>query len=395
MTKNLQKSVVVTLADENYLDSAKQLLSSVYYNSGWRGDYLLLAQDVSDERLNWFKKRGILIKKCIPLEVERIRTELKVRVSKYHLFTSYFKKWDHVIFLDADIMVRASIDELLKVKHIGAIPDLGYIMLKTQFGPDNSVSKSRNRKVYKKIKKKYNLEKLAYNTGVISFNTDIIKANTFDELVRFTKEYGLISHYGDQGILNLFFYGKWECLPIVFNLCPKFIIDSCWIKPEDIKGILIHRIMAIKKPLESRLILNEWNQNMKNAESINLAVRLPPKCKWTKDEIIAVSKYYDKKMGELPNLRMRLMTYERKINLKKTILKYEKMFNVFKNILPMFIWDILRKILTILLIVEEKIRIVIGRLFPFLNEYLYSMENKLKFFTFSLNQMLLVYDDHF
>jgi len=43
-----KKSVLVTLADENYIYQAKQLFSSVYFNVGWRGDYMLLAHAGKD-----------------------------------------------------------------------------------------------------------------------------------------------------------------------------------------------------------------------------------------------------------------------------------------------------------------------------------------------------------
>ena len=41
---------MVTLADENYIDQAKQLFSSVYWNSGWKGDYMLLAHNIPESK---------------------------------------------------------------------------------------------------------------------------------------------------------------------------------------------------------------------------------------------------------------------------------------------------------------------------------------------------------
>ena len=59
-----KKNLLVTLADENYIEQAKQLFSSVYHNSGWKGDYMLLSHEIPESKLKWFRDKGILVKKC-------------------------------------------------------------------------------------------------------------------------------------------------------------------------------------------------------------------------------------------------------------------------------------------------------------------------------------------
>jgi hypothetical protein len=41
------KKLLVTLADEKYIDQAKQLFSSAYWNGGWDGDFMLLSYEYS------------------------------------------------------------------------------------------------------------------------------------------------------------------------------------------------------------------------------------------------------------------------------------------------------------------------------------------------------------
>ena len=60
----MKKDLLVTLADSNYVDQAKQLFSSVYWNAGWRGDYMLLAYNIAERDLKWFRDKGILVKEC-------------------------------------------------------------------------------------------------------------------------------------------------------------------------------------------------------------------------------------------------------------------------------------------------------------------------------------------
>ena len=103
-----KKNLLVTLADRNYVEQARQLFSSVYWNAGWKGDYMLLAHEIPEEQLKWFREKGILIKKCKPFYDKKGRP--KTVLSKFYLFTPYFKKWRNIIYLDADVIVRASLE---------------------------------------------------------------------------------------------------------------------------------------------------------------------------------------------------------------------------------------------------------------------------------------------
>ena len=189
--------VLVTLADENYVEQAKQLFSSVYWNSGWKGDYLLLSCDIPERELGWFRDRGIIVKKCDPIvgEVNWINRFPRSVLAKFYLFTPEFRKWDRVIFLDGDIIVRSSLDKLLNLD--------GF------WGGDNTtIPLNKEFKLYtpKRLLKDYNLNSIGFCSGVMSFTTNIIKDDDFDKLVRLTDDYGEYCVWGEQGILNLFFY---------------------------------------------------------------------------------------------------------------------------------------------------------------------------------------------
>ena len=110
-----KKCVLVTLADKNYLVQAKQLFSSVYHNSGWKWDYMLLAHEIPDDQLAWFREKGILVKHVRSLSKRDFPWLPATVLSKFYVFTEEFKKWDIVVFLDGDIIVRASLDGLTKL----------------------------------------------------------------------------------------------------------------------------------------------------------------------------------------------------------------------------------------------------------------------------------------
>ena len=91
----MKKSLLVTLADRNFINPAKQLFSGVYHNSGWEGDYMLLAYGIPDEELKWFIDKGILITQCRPVPYAEDFKDTRyspVFFSKFQLFTPEFKK---------------------------------------------------------------------------------------------------------------------------------------------------------------------------------------------------------------------------------------------------------------------------------------------------------------
>ncbi len=275
----MKENLLVTLADKNYIDQAKQLFSSVYWNAGWKGDYMLLAHEIPEKDLKWFRDKGILIKKCKPLYNKPIGEGYRpVVLDKFYLFTPEFRKWKHVIYLDADIIVRASLDELTKVNRFAASDSI--FQLRKQF-----FNRTKNEKLFfEEINLGYNINKLSFNTGVLAFPTNIIQENSFNELKKIFKRYKSICRIGEEPIFNLFFYRKRKKIPWVYNTDMLRIIYDCNIKPEKIKGVTLHFISCpsiTNKPWEkNNPFYPEWKSNLERAELIDLNNRIPPKKRW-------------------------------------------------------------------------------------------------------------------
>ncbi|MEI8339731.1 MAG: glycosyltransferase [bacterium] len=196
--------VLVTLANESYLDQAKQLFSSAYFNAGWDGDFLLLAHEVSEDKLQWFKDKGIFIKMCSAIEQNDYRGIVSpVAFSKFYLFTPEIKKWDKAIFFDGDIIIKRNIFDLLKTDGLTAIRDL----------PFNNISafdllKPNTEKEKELCKSAVNIipaECNTFNSGVISLDTKMVTDNSFNNLVDLAKKYASVNNTADQLILNLMF----------------------------------------------------------------------------------------------------------------------------------------------------------------------------------------------
>lgn len=277
----MQKHLLVTLADENYIDQAKQLFSSAYFNAGWQGDYMLLAQNIREADLEWFSKRGILIYRCAPLREKYIGVLPPVTLGRFYLFTEEFKKWRIIIYLDADIIVRAQLDNLVNVKGFAAVRDP--LCLAEQFNDKMDDGRS----LYGELKKRYCLKGVSFNAGVMAFSTDIINKALFAKLIDLVRAYGNNCIFGDQGILNLFFYNRWKSLPLIYNL--QWMHLSCLKikKPEMAKAIILHfsGVNAIKPWFpESRYYL-EWRDNFEKADLIRASNVPSPPRRWSKFEI--------------------------------------------------------------------------------------------------------------
>jgi lipopolysaccharide biosynthesis glycosyltransferase len=268
--KRNHDALLVTLADRNFIDQAKQLFSSVYWNAGWKGDYMLLSHEIPEKDLKWFRDKGILVKKCKSLSKKNLdkggNSYPPVVLDKFYLFTPEFKKWKNIVYLDADIIVRFSLDELAKVRGFSST---------TAFRDGQKI---RNffilKKRTKSLLREYNLNRNSFNSGVMAFSTNIIEKETFDKLIMFLKKYSEIST-GDDSILNLLFYNKWKKLSMFYDLSPSYLINYLKIKPGRIKGIILHfsSDKGYLRPWDKNSpFYKEWGTNLEKSELINLRI---------------------------------------------------------------------------------------------------------------------------
>lgn len=287
----MKNNLIVTLSDASCIKQAKQLFSSIYHNSGWDGDYMLLAYEIHDSKLQWFRKKGVLIKKVKPLINFRQGNLPPTVFAKFYLFTQFFKKWNKIIYLDADIIVQAPITQLTKLHGFNAVKDYLSPKLFHQF--ENT---KQNPILSAKLKKNFILNEKAFNSGVMVFSTDIIEKSTIKKLSILAKTYLNILRFGEQSPLNLYFYKKWKALPIVYNTIPFYIEKPSNI--EKIKTIILH--FAGEKPWKETKKYHSayklWERSLKKAESIKKLSKAKPKKSWTEKEIIQKSKKLERKL---------------------------------------------------------------------------------------------------
>ncbi len=279
----MKKNLLVTLADKNYILQAKQLFSSVYWNAGWKGDYMLLSHEIPEKELRWFRKKGILVKKCKSLIKTKKGNYPSLVLDKFYLFTKEFKKWKTIIYLDSDIIVRGSLDELTKVKEFAAVKDIYENPISTNF-------KENEKKDLEKLRKTYLLEKKGFASGVFAFNSNIINKKLQTCIKRIINKYSNIAN-GDQPLFNLVFYNKIKFLPCIFN----FYIPNCsfiYLKIAKRKEPIIIHLSSTDKPWNKfSPFYTEWKSNLNKADLIDLSKTLMAKNIIKKNEINIFENY--------------------------------------------------------------------------------------------------------
>ncbi len=272
MKNELTKSVLVTLANDNWVKPAKQLFASAKMYGDWQGDFLLLSDDIKSKNLAWFKKNKVIVYKVKPL-LPKIGKRIGLHTNKFYLFQMFMKKWDHIVYLDADIIVQSPIDSLLNTKFFAAARDINEQSLSGQLRVNSLKSRQILNETEQEFGKTFDLSSPSFNAGVIAINSKLINKHTFKDLVALAKKIGPICQYADQSVLNIYFYKKWHKLPRVYNLQPLIYVYKHMVSLKNIKGIILHFAggWPDEKPWHRKNLYHKlWLENLKEADEIDL-----------------------------------------------------------------------------------------------------------------------------
>jgi lipopolysaccharide biosynthesis glycosyltransferase len=260
----MKENLLVTLADENFIDQARQLFSSAYWKGGWDGDYMLLAYQIPEPKLVWFRKKGILVKNVSAPPINAKEDDWSLNYSplilaKFYVFTLEFKKWKHVVFLDSDIMVKADMSGLTRIKGFGAVTDMLPFI-------ENQIDDYTQTTIDKKM-----VNAKAFNSGMFCFSTDIITEDTFQNICNLADEFvGKTVYFPDQAILNVFFHKKWIRMPFFFNLYYFSLPRRYQNNPSKIKCAVLHFAGKYKPWDRQSPCYREWSDNLRVADLMDL-----------------------------------------------------------------------------------------------------------------------------
>jgi len=279
----MKKAVLTVLADKLFLDQAKQLFSDAFWNAGWQGDYLLLAHEVDESDVQWFNEKGIIVKHCKALLSSDSKID-EILASKFYLFSEYFKKWEHVVYLDVDILIRGPLDGLLNVKGFAACHSLGQTVGDNLL-PFNKIDGD----LLDDLKSNFDLNANSCNSGVFVFNTEIIVEGMVQEILGIFIKYKKACRFHDQTTLNLFFCNRWQKLSPVYNRTIEKT-EQGMIDPLKAEGIILHTVSLGVGPWNpDNTFYDEWKSNLNKAEQMNLS-EIPNIKPWSQKEIERQSK---------------------------------------------------------------------------------------------------------
>jgi len=288
MENAAKKNLLVTLADGNYIHQAKQLFSSVYRKAGWKGDYMLMACHIPENDLKWFREKGIRVRECEPILTQSERPighAPLTTLSKFYLFTPEFRKWENIVFLDGDIIVKGSLDSLTEIKGFAAagILNIFRTLLEGQFLKRTK----KNGNLYDELKNRFDLRRPAFNAGMMAFNSDIIAEDDFQNLKSILFHFRDIINISEETVLNLYFYGRWQALSQVYNICPNYEMYLSRCAPDEVKGIVCHTYSNFpgRKPwLPRNKLYAEWKTNLDKADMMDIGKPQPPRKKLSSKE---------------------------------------------------------------------------------------------------------------
>lgn len=214
-------SVLVIIANESYLPFAKKLFANAVLTGRWDGDLLLMT---NDESLKPFtvSSREVKVKHVKKFENDFSWSVYNsIVLNKFNLFEKDMKQWQHIVYLDCDITIQGDINKLREVKAFSAVPYKSYRL--------NQCFLNKETSKFKELTDKFDLDVIPLNTGVMAFPSSIITETTFNDIIELYDKYKNVV-YGDDEILNLFFYKKWKKIKITYNFdkenYKKFLISS-------------------------------------------------------------------------------------------------------------------------------------------------------------------------
>lgn len=305
-----ERSVFVTLADAHYVEQAKQLFSSLYFNAGWPGDYLLLAHDIVEDDLEWFEKRGIIVERCEPLYSGKLGGMPAVLTSKLYLFRREIRHWRNVVYCDADATVRASLDGLCELQGFWSITDasrwLDTQILTRASSAKRGLSTARFSRLEQELRGRVDFLAPPFCAGFFVFSTDVVDDGTFDRLKTTLDRYHSISRYGDQLAFNLFFGERWQRLSPVYNVQLRGEHNQWRLPPSEVDGIILHFISSEKPWLTRNAFFREWCDNLSRANEIDLSSR-PPGVVWSPERLARTTRVLEERDRKQSRIRRHLL----------------------------------------------------------------------------------------
>jgi hypothetical protein len=210
----------VFVCNKAYFHKLVRTMTQLVTSGNYKGDIcLVIGNDLLDDPLlehPIIKDNAVIIKHfpdiAFPQDVLDLQLKLDrkkewngkmFQFHKFYLFSTYFKKWDYVFYVDAGMWIFSDIMPIVNQKqkktllsHSDAYPDYVWKL-------DHQFDKTMTSE-FKELSSKYNLNVDYFQTSLMIYDTDIIEDGTVTDLINLFLSYP-ISITNDQGIIALYY----------------------------------------------------------------------------------------------------------------------------------------------------------------------------------------------
>ena len=229
-------TVFVTLCDITQFDRAKGTISQLYHRGNWRGNIVIITVNFTPDD-SFIEEYSVMIYPVQHINTDYIVQEIKkypfyepndkrqlnklIQWDKLYVFSSYFKQWDRVIFLDAGIHVFNDVQLFVDLDCTNSI-----------LASDDSDPYDNGVRFHRQIDLSMNtnvvidfintfgvdcLTKKYFLNCMFMFDTQLIEENTFNELIEMMNRFP-ICRCNEMTLMNMYFTlqkNVWKPFPMI------------------------------------------------------------------------------------------------------------------------------------------------------------------------------------
>jgi hypothetical protein len=237
--KQKLKTVIVTLCNDAYISHAAGLVRLIRTIGAYEGPIVVLYTESQTLAELSFKEFNVSLKKADDLlpysfkkeppppcerdegSSKRIRG-WKMYYTKATIFSTYFKAWDRILWMDARTNVHRPL-----VPFFHAIDSTGVLFANPDAWPEAVNTLSRqfysncNELLFENLSKRFDLSREYFQSGLMLFDSNLIDSNTLRDILILFHEYPEIVS-GDQPLFSLY----WDQIRGVYKQLPYRLPQS-------------------------------------------------------------------------------------------------------------------------------------------------------------------------
>ncbi len=199
------KKLIILGTDQNYLNHIIYNINNIRDKHG-EIDICILYDQKHDDVIKYrLQNYNVIFHGIKPINSDTFDHAYNL---KYHIFETFFKNWNKILYLDCDTVIFDNLEPLFNLlndekKFFVDFEGIKIIDFFTMWCPRNQENDSD----YLSLEKETDVYKNGFNGGILLYSTDVINNDTVQRLYELDKKYKFINKHvekgSDQPIINL------------------------------------------------------------------------------------------------------------------------------------------------------------------------------------------------